>query len=151
MITCVPYTACACCHIRRVPVPIYGMKDHHTTTHWFGPYSLSGLLLWTSILYSLLLPVAYQSANPITMQNALTDGLVAGLLVTDGSCTSATCTTHDSTATRTLQTLSQVHKYIYGNTHFSKTHSILSQLSHIVSHVNSLAPGVCRSKQRTVI
>ena len=24
---------------------IYGMKDHHTTTHWFGPYSLSGLLL----------------------------------------------------------------------------------------------------------
>ena len=52
-----------------------------------------------------------------TMQNALTDGLVAGLLVTDGSCTSATCTTHDSTATRKLQTVSQVHKYIYGNTH----------------------------------
>ena len=65
-----------------------------------------------------------------TMQN----GLVAALLVlADGSCTSATCTTHDSTATRKLQTLSKVLYHGY--------HTLF----------NSLAPGVCRPKQRTVI
>ena len=53
----------------------------------------------------------------------------------DGSCTSATCTTtsaHDCTATRKLQTLSQVHKYIYGNTHLSKTYilNLIIRLTH---------------------
>ena len=150
MITCVPYTACACCHIRRVPVPY--MVWRITTLQLIG----LGLTHCQACFYELLFCTHYSyqelTSQPtlFTMQNALTDGLVA-VLVTDGSCTSATCTTHDSTATRKLQTVSQVHKYIYGNTHWSKTHSILSQLSHIVSHVNSLAPGVCRPKQRTVI
>lgn len=64
-----------------------------------------------------LLPTRSLPANNslFTLQNALNDGLVAALLVfADGSCTSATCTcsttaAHDCTATRELQTLSQVH------------------------------------------
>lgn len=151
MITCVPYAASACCHIRRVPVPY--MVWRNTTLQLIG----LGLTHCQAYFYELpsCTHYSYQelTSQPtlFTMQNAATDGLVAVLLVTDASWTSATCTTHDSTATRKLQTLSQVHKYIYGNTHWSKTHSILSQLSHIVSHVNSLAPGVCRPKQRTVV
>ena len=115
------------------------MKDDHNTTHWFGACPAC-----PNYFYSLLLPEAYQRTNYFTTQNAVTDGLVAALLVlADGSCTSATCTTHDSTATRTLHTLSQVHKYIHGNTHFSKTHSIRSNELHIKSAVRVCICSFC--------